>query len=214
MSRLVEISNLKDFDDYRQLCPFCSSPLKCMWHNSIIRGTPQNYSPITARETDDHYILTYDGTSSFATLVSSYISRILIHRVTNDITYELQDNVVFPAEHIGSALNTNKVTIHKRCDCSYDYHLISGVIDLSSIHNGSCSPEVFSESFCVDQQETTTFTKITMMYRFNKTKISCFDLSPATNFACTYERDIPLLNLPWDDIDAVLKKIRVLLTFS
>lgn len=132
MSRKVAISNLKDFDDYRQLCPFCSSPLKHMWHNSIIRGTPQNYSPITAREDGDYCILTYDGTSSFATLVSSYINRILIHRITNDITYELQENVIFPAEHIGSALNTNKVTIHKRCDCVYDYHLISGVIDLSS----------------------------------------------------------------------------------
>ena len=186
-----------------------------MWHNSIIRGTPQNYSPITARETGDHYILTYDGTSSFATLISSYIDRILIHRITNDITYELQEHVIFPAEHIGSALNTNKVTIHKRCDCAYDYHLISEVIDLSSIHNASCSPKIFSESFCIDQQETTSFTKITMMYKSNKTKISCFNLgAPATNFACTYERDVPLLNLPWDDIDGVLKKIRFLLTFS
>ena len=210
MRRKVQVNNLQEVHNYRTHCPFCSGLLKWECSHGIVGATPE----ISISEGKDHYKLSYDGSSTFCTQVSAYIERILLHKTTNDITYIQQEENVWPIEHIDSAIKHNTVILCRTCDCVFDYRITSGLIDLSSLSYTNFIPDIFSESFCIDEQESDVFTKITQIYPFNQTKISSFALQQTGVFNCIYEREIPIVNFDWDDVDAIFGKVRFLLTFS
>lgn len=202
--------NIYEFDNYKIRCPFCSSELKL----KAISGSGVTSIAIYKYSNND-YVLFYDKTDRFSTVIRTFISKIILHKDTS-VTFEdnpecllgNQDNMV------NSALQGNKVFIYKSCEiCTKSYKIFLDPIDLTNNSIKNYRTHLFCESFFYDLKPE-KYLKIKQLHYTQETSIDFFCMGPKGNMILNDTLNLPWVNFDFSDPIKLEKKIKMILTFS
>lgn len=204
----VKISNLNDFDKYRSHCPFCKNKLKNK--TSKLNGKIEVTSTTSIEDNEDDYIITYDSINTFSATINLFIEKIIINKETNSILYKQREGIN-QLDYIIEALRYNKIAIIKYCNCPFEYKISTNYINLI-MNNDSFIPYILYEKFNIIDDG---LIKISNYHECNETDFEFYKKSLNDCMSVKPENiiELPFINFNYNNIDDILKKVRMITTF-